>query len=105
MRAAIFLLTAARATVLGSPTTIAVRRGPTVQSRKSKQAVGAVFLLLGFVLLGAAPAAAVCGDGILDAGEQCDDGNTVAGDCCSPTCTFEAASTFCRPSVSVCDVA
>src|SRR5947208_2239136 len=25
----------------------------------------------------------VCGNGVLDAGEQCDDGNTLAGDCCS----------------------
>jgi cysteine-rich repeat protein len=32
----------------------------------------------------------VCGDGVLASGEQCDDGNTSAGDCCSPTCQFEA---------------
>ena len=31
----------------------------------------------------------ICGNGVLDHGEQCDDGNTVAGDCCSPTCQFE----------------
>jgi len=32
--------------------------------------------------------AQLCGDGILDesVGEQCDDGNTVDGDCCSSTC-------------------
>ena len=34
----------------------------------------------------------VCGDHILSPGEQCDDGNTVAGDCCSATCQFEAGS-------------
>jgi cysteine-rich repeat protein len=28
-----------------------------------------------------------CGDGILDVGEVCDDGNTVGGDGCSATCT------------------
>jgi len=28
----------------------------------------------------------LCGDGMLGAGEQCDDGNNAAGDCCSPTC-------------------
>lgn len=28
-----------------------------------------------------------CGDGIVQASEQCDDGNTLAGDSCSPTCT------------------
>jgi cysteine-rich repeat protein len=32
---------------------------------------------------------AVCGDGIVDDGEQCDDGNTNAGDGCSPTCRNE----------------
>jgi cysteine-rich repeat protein len=32
---------------------------------------------------------AVCGDGIVDPGEQCDDGNTIAGDGCSPTCRNE----------------
>jgi TonB family protein len=29
---------------------------------------------------------AVCGNGILEAGEQCDDGNTSDGDGCSSTC-------------------
>jgi cysteine-rich repeat protein len=28
-----------------------------------------------------------CGDGILDAGEVCDDGNTTGGDGCSADCT------------------
>ena len=31
----------------------------------------------------------VCGDNILDPGEQCDDGNTVTGDGCSATCLVE----------------
>lgn len=30
-----------------------------------------------------------CGNHALDACEQCDDGNTSAGDCCSPTCTAD----------------
>ncbi len=29
-----------------------------------------------------------CGDGILNPGEECDDGNTVEGDGCSAVCTF-----------------
>ena len=30
-----------------------------------------------------------CGDGLVNViGEQCDDGNLVGGDCCSPTCTM-----------------
>lgn len=36
------------------------------------------------------PRAPVCGDGSLDAGEQCDDGNTLDGDGCSSTCRIEA---------------
>src|SRR5262249_30151913 len=39
----------------------------------------------------------VCGDGIVDAaaGETCDDGNTAAGDCCSPTCQIDPDGTSC----------
>jgi len=33
--------------------------------------------------------AARCGDGVVDAGEACDDGNTRAGDGCGPTCAAE----------------
>jgi len=33
--------------------------------------------------------AASCGDGLVSGAEQCDDGNTVAGDGCSATCTLE----------------
>ena len=36
------------------------------------------------------PARGACGNGILDGGEQCDDGNTISGDCCSSTCQIEA---------------
>jgi len=32
---------------------------------------------------------AVCGNGIIEAGEECDDGNTVSGDGCSSTCQIE----------------
>jgi cysteine-rich repeat protein len=34
----------------------------------------------------------VCGDGNKGPGEQCDDGNVVAGDGCSPTCQIEVAA-------------
>ncbi|WP_081426461.1 lamin tail domain-containing protein [Sorangium cellulosum] len=33
----------------------------------------------------------ICGDGVVDAGEVCDDGNTADGDGCSPTCQIEAS--------------
>ena len=37
----------------------------------------------------------VCGNGILDVGEQCDDGNKLNGDCCSSVCKFEALGSPC----------
>ncbi|MEP7123021.1 MAG: DUF4215 domain-containing protein, partial [Byssovorax sp.] len=42
-----------------------------------------------------------CGDGIKAGAEACDDGNTVAGDGCSATCTVQAGYT-CAGSPSVC---
>ncbi len=38
---------------------------------------------------GASVCAPPCGDGVLDAGEQCDDGNTVGGDGCTEECVVE----------------
>ena len=43
-----------------------------------------------------------CGDGQLDAGEQCDDGNRVDGDCCSSSCTFEAVGGSCTDDGNPC---
>jgi cysteine-rich repeat protein len=37
----------------------------------------------------------VCGDGFLHPGEQCDDGNTTGGDCCSDICQYEAQGLSC----------
>ncbi|MCI0344665.1 MAG: hypothetical protein L0221_04365, partial [Chloroflexi bacterium] len=34
-------------------------------------------------------APAVCGNGIVEAREECDDGNDLAGDCCAPGCRLE----------------
>ncbi len=56
------------------------------------------FLLVAVLAIaaGASPAAAgECGDGVVDPDEQCDDGNTNDGDCCSSTCTFEVAGSPC----------
>jgi cysteine-rich repeat protein len=52
-------------------------------------------------LVGSYPNCPVCGDGIRQAGEGCDDGGLVAGDGCSSTCTIEAGWT-CTGSPSVC---
>jgi cysteine-rich repeat protein len=48
---------------------------------------------------------AMCGNGVIEGAERCDDGNTFAGDCCSPTCQLEAAGTVCRSSAGACDPA
>src|SRR2546430_9986559 len=44
----------------------------------------------------------VCGNGVVDLGEQCDDGNLVAGDYCSPTWPFDPAGQACanNPCIS-----
>src|SRR5437016_4084282 len=43
-----------------------------------------------------------CGNGLLDAGEQCDDGNRVDGDCCSSSCAFEATGGACSDDGDPC---
>ncbi|MFM8409900.1 MAG: hypothetical protein ACKOCT_06445, partial [Alphaproteobacteria bacterium] len=43
-----------------------------------------------------------CGDGTVQAGEQCDDGNESGGDCCSATCQFEPAGSSCANDGNVC---
>ncbi len=50
----------------------------------------------------------VCGDNVTEPGEDCDDGNTLNGDCCSSTCHFEAQGTVCADdgvgcSIDACD--
>jgi len=44
---------------------------------------------------------AVCGNGIVEPGEECDDGNTINGDGCSATCTVQAGFS-CVGTPSVC---
>jgi len=46
--------------------------------------------------------AVTCGDGMVDANEQCDDGNAQNGDCCSSTCKFELAGTSCPSDGNAC---
>jgi cysteine-rich repeat protein len=43
-----------------------------------------------------------CGNGAVDAGEQCDDGNTFDGDCCSATCQYEPSGSFCAADTNIC---
>ena len=51
--------------------------------------LGAYELGAGVPHYGPRTAAPVCGNHTLETGEQCDDGNTTAGDGCSPTCKLE----------------
>ncbi len=41
----------------------------------------------------------VCGNGIIEANEACDDGNMTANDGCSPTCAFEPIVTWTAPGM------
>ena len=51
--------------------------------------------------------AQVCGDSIVDVGEDCDLGasNGTPGSCCTISCMFEPVTTQCRASAGVCDLA
>ncbi len=43
-----------------------------------------------------------CGNGVLEPGEQCDDGNTADGDCCAGDCSAEPAGGECTSDDNVC---
>ena len=46
-----------------------------------------------------------CGNGVVDAGQQCDGGAVIDGDCCSSSCTILPAATLCRAADGICDIA
>ena len=43
-----------------------------------------------------------CGNGVVDAGEQCDDGPRRDGDCCNRTCNYDAATVACTSDTDLC---
>jgi hypothetical protein len=49
----------------------------------------------------------LCGNGVRDGAEQCDEGieNGAAESCCTSDCSLIAANTMCRDAASACDVA
>ncbi|MDX2167425.1 MAG: hypothetical protein SF182_10190 [Deltaproteobacteria bacterium] len=44
----------------------------------------------------------LCGNGEVELPEQCDDGNTADGDCCSATCRYDAAGAACASDSNQC---
>ncbi len=46
--------------------------------------------------------ARTCGNGVLEPGETCDDGNDADGDCCSSSCQLDLAATPCTSDGNVC---
>ncbi len=72
-------------------------------ARAEGAALRAAAWCVGLALAAAAApahAAAVCGNGVLEAGEACDDGNTSGSDCCSVSCALQACSAPPQPLVS-----
>jgi len=69
------------------------KREPTVAPPMARIARVLMFgiLMLSFPTL----AAAVCGNGIPEVGEACDDGNTAPGDCCNGSCQAEPNGSSC----------
>ena len=59
------------------------------------------------VLVETVPPPQVCGNGVPEGSEDCDNGasNGMPGQCCSSTCSFETAGTECRAAASSCDEA
>ena len=45
-----------------------------------------------------------CGNGVIEPGEDCDDGNTANGDCCSSTCHFDPVGQACASDGLTCTV-
>lgn len=43
-----------------------------------------------------------CGNGVIDATEECEDGNALAGDCCSPICRFDPVDAACTADATAC---
>lgn len=46
----------------------------------------------------------VCGNGVREGTEECDDGNTESGDCCSPTCQIDPDATPCSDGTACTEV-
>lgn len=65
----------------------------SIARRSERCSLGPAFLTVGILILGMASSAhaqtPVCGNGVIEKGEACDDGNLLDGDGCSAVCTIE----------------
>lgn len=52
--------------------------------------------------LGSPVSGTKCGNGLIDAAEDCEDGNQRDGDCCSARCTSESSGSVCVPDGNSC---
>ena len=48
------------------------------------------------------PSPSSCGNGVVNGGEQCDDGNRVNGDCCNAVCQYEPSGSACAADGNPC---
>ena len=71
------------------------RFGVAVAGAGGNLVVGAAFADAGAPGVGLVHVFTRCGDGVISAVEDCDDGNALDGDCCSSTCRFEPAASAC----------
>jgi cysteine-rich repeat protein len=71
---------------LGAPCDVCIDGGGAIDRKCLKSCFEIAIDELSDCIMGDLP---VCGDGILQPGEFCDDGNTIDGDGCSSTCTVE----------------
>ena len=91
------------------------RTGATSRPQKVRAAINRSAIPVGIpgrgFLYGAGlvqvPTTFECGDGDLDASEQCDNGpsNGASGSCCSAACFVQAPDAVCRAASGACDVA
>lgn len=79
---------------------------PTARYLSQPQGINGVLYVAGsgtaIATLEAYTPEVMCGNGVLDSGEQCDAGGRTDGDCCSSTCQAEPAQQPCADDANIC---